>query len=1795
MTKGNGRMKKIVTLVFVLLTLLAAAASAESYTQADFEWAEAVQDQSALTLKEQAKYLDIVKQRQRGIALLAMGGADTPFQIASAAQLAELAQYVNARDATFVSAHYALTDDVNLSAYGNWTPIGTEDKPFMGVFDGQSHVVTGLKIDRAGEGYQGLFGYVSGLDNEHKAQLKNIVVQDAQIRARAEVGAVVGRYGQFTKGFVEPLENCAMIGGTIQGTTGSLGQSSFVGGIVGRAYGEIQRCYATGSIIALDSAIDYGGIVGESYKRAVNDCYSAVNLSGTAEYTYEFGGIVGKCSGTVTNCYATGDVIGTGEHTGTFGGVVGCALGDVSNCYATGIVKGEFSIGGIVGQTDGSGSTYGTVSGCIALNASVESSPFYPIGRVASTLGTTGVLSGNYAWAEMPVNGSPVTTGNHDNLNGADLTYDDTNGLSRQFETIFGGNSAWTYAENGLPTLKNVGGTQSSEIPTWMRENGGPNTIYINTAADLAQLAADVNGGDSKRDKTYLLANDIDLSGYANWTPIGTYDYATSTELWFSGVFDGQGYTIRNLTCTSATDGFAGLFGNFNGTVQNLILRDAQITSELNAGAVVSENYGGQVLNCAMIGGSVKGNKLVGGIAGLNDGGIIENCYATGDVTYVDNSAMNNDAGGVVGSNHSGTVQNCYASGSVKAMDSRAGGVVGSNYDGGTIQNCAALGQSTSVMAGMMEARRVVGTNIRGTLGGNYAWSGMKVNGNTVTDDNAAGLNGAALSYDAATGLNAQFETIFGGDSGWTYTENGLPILKALKGAQSSELPTWVKAGSAANVVYIRTMADLTNLASAVNSGVNMSGKTFLLMNDIDLSGLNWVPIGYYIDWNNSNNKPFSGVFDGQGHSIIGLTISGGQNDAGLFGYTHLATIRNVVIRNPQIEGRGEVGALVGRQGYSSTGIEKCAVIGGRIQGAGSVGGLVGYMEESPLQNCYTTCEVIATDSYAGGIVGSHLVGASIRSCYATGNISGRYSGGIVGQARNVERCVALGQTVTGASSHRVLSEPNGKLNVYAWRSMKVNGKTVTGGAANNENGADLVYNGGALSTQFSEIFANDDAWTYTENGLPILKVVKGEQSSELPSWMLGSETTIYITTAQQLKQLADEVNAGDSKSGKTYLLANDIDLSVYPNWSPIGTYSQVSCPFSGVFDGQNHIISNLTCTSADTKGYAGLFGNFNGKVQNLILRDAQITVKGICAGTVVCENKGGQVLNCAMIGGSVKGECDVGGVVCYNEGTVENCYATGDVTALSDGWDYYAGGVVCYNEGTVQNCYAAGRVESEARAGGVVGYNIQGTIQNCVALGQSVSPKGDAHRVVGNNMGVTLGSNYAWSGMQVNGQPVTDGLADNENGEDILAHNGLLYGKGGQIFAWPGFDTSIWELRNDQPGKLPRFKGTSADPTLNLTAQGSTVTCDVELNGDAGVSGFRYKVNDAANDTEYSGVFTVNLLDKLEIEPTIRTGYAFAQWNDGKTDNPYTMAVTGAVSLTAQAKVMTYAIDYALNGGALEEGQANPTTYTVETPSFELKNPVRTGYTFAGWTGSNGTGPQTTVGIVQGSTGNLYFEANWTANGYKILYTGVDGADVSAFPTKHVFGKDTAIPNPTKTGYGFAGWKVNGSAATRDLTLSGTAYTADITLEATWTKLTEPTPSVIMEGGTAFIVGKATEDAIMHIGKGVANFGVANLDYVDVDGKRLDPQFYTAKDGSIILTVHQAYLNTLSVGEHILTAHLKGPGYEGQTVSGKIVVAPVPDMSNLPQTGDASPVLLWGAMLGACAAGFALLKRKKR
>lgn len=74
----------------------------------------------------------------------------------------------------------------------------------------------------------------------------------------------------------------------------------------------------------------------------------------------------------------------------------------------------------------------------------------------------------------------------------------------------------------------------------------------------------------------------------------------------------------------------------------------------------------------------------------------------------------------------------------------------------------------------------------------------------------------------------------------------------------------------------------------------------------------------------------------------------------------------------------------------------------------------------------------------------------------------------------------------------------------------------------------------------------------------------------------------------------------------------------------------------------------------------------------------------------------------------------------------------------------------------------------------------------------------------------------------------------------------------------------------------------------------------------------------------------------------------------------------------------INYSVSYDLNGGSLAEGVTNTTTFNIESSAFTLNNPSRSGYRFAGWTGSNGETPQTSVTVASGSTGNKNYLANY-------------------------------------------------------------------------------------------------------------------------------------------------------------------------------------------------------------------------
>ncbi|MDR1870217.1 MAG: hypothetical protein LBQ82_09580 [Treponema sp.] len=255
----------------------------------------------------------------------------------------------------------------------------------------------------------------------------------------------------------------------------------------------------------------------------------------------------------------------------------------------------------------------------------------------------------------------------------------------------------------------------------------------------------------------YELVADIDLSASTeNWTPIG---HTTTGSPPFTGTFNGNGYTITDLTITDFSEigSEQGMFGTIGvgGTVKNLALVRCAINARGDVGGVAGKNFG-TVISCS-VSGSIIGSGSVGGVVGYNEG-TVSNCYSTGTISgdsdvggIVGNNQVEvencyststvsggGNIGGVVGNNE-GTVSNCYSTGTVSG-DSCVGGIVGENHL--LTKNCVALNLSVSADSFI---GRVVGLNNSNGLINNYAWSDMPF---LPTDATANGKDGKDVSSD---------------------------------------------------------------------------------------------------------------------------------------------------------------------------------------------------------------------------------------------------------------------------------------------------------------------------------------------------------------------------------------------------------------------------------------------------------------------------------------------------------------------------------------------------------------------------------------------------------------------------------------------------------------------------------------------------------------------------------------------------------------------------------------------------------------------------------------------------------------------------------------------------------------------------------------------------------------------------------------------------------------------------------------------------------------------------------------
>ena len=178
------------------------------------------------------------------------------------------------------------------------------------------------------------------------------------------------------------------------------------------------------------------------------------------------------------------------------------------------------------------------------------------------------------------------------------------------------------------------------------------------------------------------------------------------------------------------------------------------------------------------------------------------------------------------------------------------------------------------------------------------------------------------------------------------------------------------------------------------------------------------------------------------------------------------------------------------------------------------------------------------------------------------------------------------------------------------------------------------------------------------------------------------------------------------------------------------------------------------------------------------------------------------------------------------------------------------------------------------------------------------------------------------------------------------------------------------------------------------------------------------------------------------EVTPPAMTGYTSPAAQTVKFDS------TSAKTITFTYTPVTYSITYNLGGGSVS---GNPTSYNIESAAITLKNPTRTGYTFTGWTGSNGTTPSTSVSIPSGSTGNKSYTANWKINTYTLTYNA-NGGSVTPTSKSLTYGSQYGtLPTPTRTGYTFNGWYTAASGGTK-VSSTTTIGAGNVTIYAQWT-----------------------------------------------------------------------------------------------------------------------------------------------
>jgi hypothetical protein len=979
--------------------------------------------------------------------------------------------------------------------------------------------------------------------------------------------------------------------------------------------------------------------------------------------------------------------------------------------------------------------------------------------------------------------------------------------------------------------------------------------------AEANQMAA-IGLNHADWDKHFKLISDINLAAYTGDTfpLIGRYNNLQDKP--FTGVFDGDGHTIFNFTYVSDTiTEPVGLFSYFAGEIKNLVLANPCVNVHTTVGAMVGSTPNGSVKayinDCYVEGGSVTGTGIAGGLVGNFDSlGSIKRCYSTATV----NSSGNN-VGGLVGYNNWGYIYNSCVS-SIVSGYSHVGGLVGGTWVGDAYE-CFANGSVTG--------QTCVGGFVGYTSGGVGSYCCYAATQVTVIDANSTGAflgyhGGIVSSWDftscfwdstlnpslrgfgnltdpnevrGRTTIEMQTRATFT-DYGWDFigfSDDGPDDIWAMPQGggypilwwQLDALPPLPFAGGTGEPNDPYLISDAAQLSS-IACNPRLMESHFLLANDINLTGVNFYSIG-------DSERPFKGVFDGNGCTITGLTSTEGLFDR-VDGFD--AEIKNIVLVDPNIgvANLGSTGSLISTlvtgtvhschvrggfvRGSNYTGgllgdahvtygdpikknIFDCTVIGteiissgsgsgfcggiagalageitncfvetdiagvmsvggitgyftanffvtgrykgavtdcgfkGNLTGIESVGGIAGHMKNGSIIKSFADANIFCTSEYTGGIVGrwsesgliycsfskgtisssdqysGGLVGYSygtILSCYSTCDVNGAdYTGGLVGYAKNttVQSSFAAGKVTGAADTGGLIGYRTGATgDIYnSFWDVNTTGQLTSAGGQGVTTQQMLDPNTFlAAGWDYIGEYVNggSDEWAQnTGEGYPFLWW-QMDPLPPLPPFSGGTGTPqdpYQIANSNQINLIGRNYRLMNA----SFILTNDIDVIA----TGVNNIGLDLLPFSGVFDGNNHTISNI-----DKSLFVCVEGT-NALVCNLGIENPDINNTGKGAITTFLAH--GTLERCWVDGGIISSYYKVGGLVGNNYlGTLSQCWTSCSVRDNNPSGQY-TGGLVGLNAGTINQCYSEADVCGIGYVGGLAGYH-SGTISDSYAQG---------------------------------------------------------------------------------------------------------------------------------------------------------------------------------------------------------------------------------------------------------------------------------------------------------------------------------------------------------------------------------------------------------------------------------------------------------------------------------------------